>query len=57
MMDKKEGWENYSCHKCKKLAGHFYVGFGLRRLYRMMLMKILTFRSVCHEHASVLVTF
>lgn len=49
MMSKEHGWEDYFCH-CGKLAGHFYVGFGLERLYRRILMKILTFWRVCPEH-------
>ncbi len=48
-MSREDGWEDYFCH-CGRLAGHFYVGFGWRRLYRMVLMKILTFGSVCPEH-------
>jgi len=53
MMHKGGGWEEYFCHKCGKLAGHFYVGMGWPKLPARVLMKITTFRSVCPEHRSV----
>ncbi len=45
-MSKEDGWADYFCH-CGKLLGHFYVGFGLKRLYRWPLMKIRTFWETC----------
>ena len=45
-MSKEEGWENYHCD-CGKLLGHFYVGFGWKRPFRWMLMKLITVWKTC----------
>lgn len=46
-MSKEDGWENYYCYDCGKLLGHFYVGFGLERLLRWPLMKIMMLWETC----------
>jgi len=53
MMHEGGGWENYYCHKCGALAGHFHVGLGWTKPFWRVLKKISTFRSVCPEHRKV----
>ena len=48
-MSKEDGWTDYFCH-CGRLAGHYYVGFGWRKLYRRILMKFWTMWAVCPKH-------
>lgn len=46
-MSKEDGWEDYHCYTCSRPMGHFYVGFGLGRIYRMLLMKLRTVWNTC----------
>jgi len=46
-MNEEDGWEDYFCYDCDKLLGHFYVGFGWRRLYGWLLMKYSTLWKSC----------
>lgn len=50
-MDREHGWDNYYCYACGKLLGHFYTGFGLRRLYGWLRMKYHTLWKICPECA------
>lgn len=46
-MSKEDGWEDYHCYDCGNLLGHFYVGFGWRRLYGWILMIHATIWKSC----------